>query len=190
MKILENSCLDTESKLNDVEAFYQDLYMEEPIDMDCLNAMLGHINRTLSSEDTAQIMESIDYDDILDDARPTPKESSPDLEGIGYEIRYLLVSHPSCRDIIHQVFNEAIHLAKFPTPWQVSCTVILHKKGAKSDLANYRPIARIAADCNVFTRIMNSRAVQVANKIITPYQCGFLPGRYSDDHGMSLSASR
>jgi hypothetical protein len=122
----------------------------------------------------------------LQGASRTPKESSPGLDGIGYEILSLLVSHPSCRDIIHQVFNDAIRLAKFPKSWQTSCIIILHKKGDKSDLANYRPITLIAADCKVFTRIINSRVVHVANKIITPYQCGFLPGRYIGDHGMSL----
>ncbi|KAK4522081.1 Mediator of RNA polymerase II transcription subunit 20 (Mediator complex subunit 20) [Mucor velutinosus] len=152
------ACLDMETKLNATESFYQDLYTEEPID----------------------------YDDILDGARRTPKQGSPGLDGIGYEIFYLLVSHPSCRDIIHQVFNDAVLLAKFPKAWQASCIIILHKKGDKSDLANYRPITLIAADCKVFTRIMNSRVVQVANRIITPYRCGFLPGRYIGDHGMSL----
>ncbi|KAK4521913.1 uncharacterized protein ATC70_004451 [Mucor velutinosus] len=180
------ACLDTETKLNAAESFYQDLYTEEPIDMDCLNTMLGHIDRTVSPEDATMIMEPIDYDDILDGARRTPKQSSPGLDGIGYEILYLLVSHPSCRDIIHQVFNDAVRSAKFPKSWQASCIIILHKKGDKSDLANYRPITLIAADCKVFTRIMNSRVVQVANRIITPYQCGFLPGRYIGDHGMSL----
>ncbi|KAK4517558.1 putative PHD type zinc finger protein with BAH domain-containing protein [Mucor velutinosus] len=80
------ACLDMETKLNATESFYQDLYTEEPID----------------------------YDDILDGARRTPKQGSPGLDGIGYEILYLLVSHPSCRDIIHQVFNDAVRLAKFP----------------------------------------------------------------------------
>ncbi|KAK4518952.1 poly(A)-specific ribonuclease [Mucor velutinosus] len=178
--------LDTEPKLNAAESFYQDPYTEEPIDMDCLNTMLGHIDRTVSSENATMIMEPIDYDDILDGARQTPKQSSPGLDGIGYEILYLLVSHPSCRDIIHQVFNDVVRLEKFPKSWQASCIIILHKKGDKSDLANYRPITLISADCKVFTRIMNPRVVQVANRIITPYQCGFLPGRYIGDYGRSL----
>jgi hypothetical protein len=33
---------------------------------------------------------------------------------------------------------------------------------------------------------MNSRVIPVANKLINPYQCGFLSGRYIGDHGMSL----
>lgn len=180
------ACLDTATKLNAVQIFYQDLYTDEPIDLDSLNFMLGHIDRTVSSEDADFIMEPIDYDDILQGARRTPKESSPGLDGIGYEILLLLVSHPSCRDIFHQVFNDAIRLAKFPKSWQASCIIILHKKGDKSDLANCRPITLIAADCKIFTRIMNARVVEVANTIITPYQCGFLPGRYIGDHGMSL----
>jgi hypothetical protein len=181
-----DDCLDTESKLNAAEVFYQDLYTEEHIDLDSLNTMLGHIDRTVSPEDATQITEPIDYDDILHGASRTPKESSPGLDGIGYEILYLIVSHPSCRDIILQVFNDALHSAKFPKFWQASCIILLPKKGDLSDLANFRPITLIAADCKVFTRLLNSRVIQAAKKIINPYQCGFLPGRYIGDHGMSL----
>lgn len=181
-----DDCLDTDSKLQAAEVFYQDLYTEEHIDLECLNTMLGHIDRTVSPADGTQIIAPIQYDDILLGASRTPNESSPGLDGIGYEILYLLVSHPSCRDIILQVFNDAIHLGRFPKSWQTSCIILLPKKGDLSDLANYRPITLISADCKVFTRIMNARVVQVANKLITPYQCGFLPGRYIGDHGMSL----
>ncbi|KAK4514843.1 uncharacterized protein ATC70_002448 [Mucor velutinosus] len=179
-------CLDTASKLNAAERFYQKLYTEERIDSTCLNKMLDYIDTTLSADDANQITALIDYDDILLGSARTPKESSPGLDGIGYEILYLIISHPSCRDIVHQVFNDAIQHAKFPKSWQESCIILLFKKGDRSDLANYRPITLIAADCKVFTRIMNSRVIPVANKLINPYQCGFLSGRYIGDHGMSL----
>ncbi|CAO0798869.1 unnamed protein product [Mucor circinelloides] len=179
-------CLDTASKLNAAERFYQKLYTDERIDSTCLNTMLDYIDTTVPTAEASQITASIDYEDILLGSGRTPKESSPGLDGIGYEILYLLVSHPSCRDIVTQVFNDALQLAKFPKSWQESCIILLHKKGDRSDLANYRPITLIAADCKVFTRIMNSRVIPVANKLISPYQCGFLSGRYIGDHGMSL----
>ncbi|KAK4512322.1 uncharacterized protein ATC70_003020 [Mucor velutinosus] len=55
-----------------------------------------------------------------------------------------------------------------------------------TDLGNYRPITLIASDCKVFTRLLNSRVIQVASDIIGPHQSGFLRGRYIGDHGMAL----
>ncbi|KAK4513077.1 uncharacterized protein ATC70_011523 [Mucor velutinosus] len=179
-------CLETSTKLDAAKVFYQDLYTEEEIDLNCVERMLQYIDKTIPAEDSQDIIEDIPYEDIIQGSRRTPNGSSPGLDGICYEILHLLVINPSCEAIILQVFNDALSLGKFPKSWQESCIVLLPKKGDMTDLGNYRPITLIASDCKVFTRLLNSRVIEVASDLIGPHQSGFLRGRYIGDHGMSL----
>ena len=58
-----------------------------------------------------------------------------------------------------------------------SIVVTLFKKGDKSDLANWRPIALSNSDLKLLTKILANRLNVIASKILSPHQYGFIQGR-------------
>lgn len=58
------------------------------------------------------------------------------------------------------------------------------KKGDLSDPKNWRPISLINTDAKVFTRIVSSRLIPYANKIVTPFQTSFFRGRFIAENGL------
>ncbi|KAK4521006.1 uncharacterized protein ATC70_006890 [Mucor velutinosus] len=178
-------CEDTESKLDAIHTFYTDLYTKKDIDMNCLETMLGFVQRQLGSADAQSIIAAITMDDLLEGAQRCPSKSSPGLDGLPYEILHLILSNPHCHSIALKVYNEAITLARFPLSWQQACIALIPKKGDLADLANWRPISLINTDCKVFTRLLNARIVPLASSLITEYQAGFMRDRFIGDHGLT-----
>ncbi|OAD72129.1 hypothetical protein PHYBLDRAFT_7220, partial [Phycomyces blakesleeanus NRRL 1555(-)] len=51
-------------------------------------------------------------------------------------------------------------------------------------LMNLCPIALINSDAKVFTHLMNAHMISAVTTLITPYQTGFVQGRFIADNGM------
>ncbi|EYB96963.1 hypothetical protein Y032_0145g2508 [Ancylostoma ceylanicum] len=54
-------------------------------------------------------------------------------------------------------FTRYVEELRVPTAWKTSNTVLLHKKGEKEDLGNYRPISLLPVLYKVFTRCLLAR---------------------------------
>jgi Reverse transcriptase (RNA-dependent DNA polymerase) len=63
---------------------------------------------------------------------------------------------------------------------QLSYIRLLHKRGARSDLHNWRPIALTNTDAKIVTRALDSRLRTVLPTLIHPDQTGFVPDRSID----------
>ncbi|CAI5482595.1 unnamed protein product [Closterium sp. Yama58-4] len=66
-------------------------------------------------------------------------------------------------------------------------TVLLHKKGTKDQVQNYRPITLLNSTYKLVARVLANRMRKVLNTVISEEQYGFLPGRRLAD-GVSLIA--
>ena len=179
-------CSTTMDKLDAVHSFYDVLYSPEPTHRYSMDKLLRGIQNTISVDDAEYIISGIDIEDILQSATRCPKVSSPGRDGLPYPILRLILAHPDCKDLVIAVYNDALNLGVFPSSWQETCIVLLPKKGDLRNLANWRPISLINTDCKVFTRILNSRVIGAANKVITQHQAGFMPNRFIGDHGLAL----
>lgn len=63
---------------------------------------------------------------------------------------------------------------------------LLPNKGDLTDPRNWRSIALINTDAKVFTRLLNARLMPHMNRLISPYQLGFMPGRFIGENGKLL----
>ena len=75
------------------------------------------------------------------------------------------------------VFNQCLQNGQLLPHHRRSATVLLYKKGRKTDPANYRPIALINSDAKIFTKLIANRIKPVMSLLIHPDQSGFVPGR-------------
>ncbi|CAI5989863.1 unnamed protein product [Closterium sp. NIES-65] len=60
-------------------------------------------------------------------------------------------------------------------------TILLHKKGDKGDLGNYRPITLLSTVYKILAKVMASRLKTVLHEVISEDQYGFIPGRQLAD---------
>ncbi|CAI5472698.1 unnamed protein product [Closterium sp. Yama58-4] len=68
-----------------------------------------------------------------------------------------------------------------PTETKEAVTILLHKKGEKDELNNYRPITLLNFTYKVLARVVADRMKSVLHMVIFPEQYGFIPGwRLSD----------
>ncbi|CAI7872420.1 unnamed protein product [Closterium sp. NIES-53] len=71
-------------------------------------------------------------------------------------------------------FEETAHLSESLT---TAVTVLLHKKGDKGKLENYRPITLLSALYKIIVKGMANRIKRVLREVILDDQHGFVPGR-------------
>ncbi|CAI7854640.1 unnamed protein product [Closterium sp. NIES-53] len=68
--------------------------------------------------------------------------------------------------------------ASLPVEIKEAVTILLHKKGERDQLNNYRPITLLNLSYKVLARVIANRMKTVLHQVISPEQCGFLPGRW------------
>ena len=185
---LHRLCISKEEMLDAAFVFYDKLYSPDPIDLEAVQSLLDSIppSATLSSSDASLLMDAISFDEIVEAFGRCPKISSPGMDGLPYPIVKLIVLHPACREIVTQVYNDALLHGIFPPSWLATSVCLLPKTGDLADLRNWRPISLINADAKVFTRILNARFLSVTDDMINPYQSGFVRGRFIADNGLLM----
>ena len=71
------------------------------------------------------------------------------------------------------LFNKSLEAGYFPEVWKDSYIIPLHKSGSKSDITNYRGIAKLSVIPKLFEKIITEQLCFQVENIITPYQHGF-----------------
>ncbi|CAI5466116.1 unnamed protein product, partial [Closterium sp. Yama58-4] len=71
--------------------------------------------------------------------------------------------------------------AALPAEIKEAVTILLHKKGDKEQLNNYRPITLLNFAYKVLARVVADRMKSVLHMVISPEQYGFIPGRRLSD---------
>ncbi|CAI5460850.1 unnamed protein product [Closterium sp. Yama58-4] len=71
--------------------------------------------------------------------------------------------------------------AVLSTEVKEAVTILLHKKGDKDQLNNYRPITLLNFTYKVLARVVADRMKKFLSRVISPEQYGFLPGRRLTD---------
>jgi len=70
---------------------------------------------------------------------------------------------------------------EIPTRWRAAKTIVLHKSGATTDAANFRPIALEAVALKCVERIVLQRILPGTRDTLNPQQYGFRRGRSTHD---------
>jgi len=71
------------------------------------------------------------------------------------------------------IFNLSLSQCRFPSIWKESFIIPLFKKGNKSDISNYRGIAKLSSIPKLFEKIITCQLQHHCRSIISPCQHGF-----------------
>ncbi|CEP09196.1 hypothetical protein, partial, partial [Parasitella parasitica] len=141
----------------------------------------------LSPTAAQSIVEPITFDDLCNAFSRAPSASSPDMDGLPYQLVDLIVTHhPACREIALATFNNALTSSNLPSSWLESCIVLLPQKDPRELLQTWRPISLINTDPKVFTPIPSGRMIDQASTLINPFQTEFVRDWYIADNGLLM----
>lgn len=100
---------------------------------------------------------------------------SPGVDGLPVE------AYRHHRDVLAallaRLFTAIGTTGQVPDAFLLGAITFIHKKGPKSDPANYRPITLLNSDYRTLTRVLASRLGPALGKAVGREQCAFLPGR-------------
>ena len=91
-------------------------------------------------------------------------------------------------------FTDRIRLntKKIPEQWRLSKIVPVHKKGSKSEIENYRPVANLCSTSKIFERLILNRInqLEILNSVdlTGKEQHGFKKGRGTSSAGLQLQS--
>ena len=128
----------------------------------------GNLGETVS-------MDGIEYDDVCNSIRnlKTNKSIGPDKIP-PYIVKGLLDFFAFPLKII---FNLSLKYSTFPDAWKEVKVCPIFKKGVKTNIENYRPIAVLNVPAKIFESIINDRIYFMVSKNISQYQHGFVKNK-------------
>lgn len=93
--------------------------------------------------------------------------------------------HPSilknCSSVLYgpltTIFNESLASGQFPDIWKRSSVTPIFKKGSRSNIENYRCIAKLPTIGKFFEHLVNVLLTKMVESQITPRQFGFMKHR-------------
>ena len=112
-------------------------------------------------------------------------------KGVGLDIintELVIEFHKVFPDFLLTLFNNILTSGIFPESWSYALVVLVHKKGSKNDLNNYRGISLLSALAKLFYSVLNTRIMNWAESenIFSPTQLGFRKGNRTSDALMIL----
>lgn len=83
---------------------------------------------------------------------------------------------------IQLLFNEILLTGLIPEQWKTSFIVLIHKKGDKTDIQNYRPISLTSTVYKTFSKCLSTRLKPILEFNQPPEQAAFRKGYSTVDH--------
>ena len=77
------------------------------------------------------------------------------------------------------IFGKSLLTGQVPVDWKLAEVVALHKKGARSDRGNYRPVSLTSVCCKVLESLVRDHLMShlLNNDLLSKSQFGFVKGR-------------
>ena len=97
---------------------------------------------------------------------------------------------PNFYKVLTVLYNKVKDGGKFPADWNRGRVCMVHKRGLREILGNYRPLTVINALSGLYSRILNSRLTQVVEEhlLLGQIQNGFRRGRMGSDNSFVLDS--
>ena len=97
-------------------------------------------------------------------------------------IEYIKMGGPKLLGYLEKLFNDCLDKGEIPQAWKNADVIILHKKGDKEDIKNYRPISLLSHTYKLLTRIITNRVTRRLDEFQPVEQAGFRGGYNTIDH--------
>ncbi|PZC85873.1 hypothetical protein B5X24_HaOG215235 [Helicoverpa armigera] len=151
--------------------FYRTLYQSLEIE---------HVVKHYDTPTNEQEIPEIIKEEVIRAVRTQKNDKAPGSDLVTNEL--LKITLPVIASKLTQIFNEIIETEKTPKDWTKSTIILLHKKGDKGDITNYRPISLMSNMYKVFSKIILSRIETTLEESQPKEQAGFRRNYSTIDH--------
>ena len=86
-----------------------------------------------------------------------------------------------------KVLNEARSKGYLPSEMKQGIISLIHKKGDRDEIRNYRPITLLNGDYKIFTRVLTKRLNMAVSTFVSSCQKGFVPRSFIAEATMMLN---
>ena len=109
-------------------------------------------------------------DELKTNKSPGPDNIHP---RVLHELRYVIST------TLGNIYNDSMNAGIIPEDWKTSTVTVIHKKGKKSCVENYRPISLTCVTCKVMESIIRDKIMEyfLLNNLFSSAQYGFIKGR-------------
>ena len=167
--------MNMEETMNEIRKFYEQLYTSTNTgDGNFFDNLT--INNTLTETDRQKCEGYITKQEYLTAVAKIKNNKSPGPDGIPNEF-YKMFSKELSAFLI-TVFNECFDKGTITFSQKISVVALIHKKGSKYDLKNYRPISLTCTDYKILAQILADRMHKILDKVISFDQSGYVKGRF------------
>ena len=130
---------------------------------------IGHMDGNVSIE---EVNEAISL---------TKKGKATGLDGLNREL--ISIFHQKSPETLAKLYTQILNIGTFPREWSTSLMILIHKKGDKTELSNYRGILLLPTLSKNFCSILNKRILSWAtnNNKFSEAQLGFMKGNRTSD---------
>ena len=93
-------------------------------------------------------------------------------------------------ELLTLLYNKVKKSGSFPPGWNKGRVTLVHKKGSKEELTNYRPLTVIVSLSGLYSRLLNERLTRVVEThgLLGEVQNGFRKGRMGADNSFILDS--
>ena len=151
-----------------VAEFYKNLYDSKDSTM------------SQKSEDGAKDVPHILSSEVDEAIRRMKNGKSPGDDGISIDV--LKLGGEELSKVLLKLFNKCLLENNIPDDWNNAIVILIHKKGDKEDLRNYRPISLLSVLYKIFTKILSNRLEKILDSSQPREQAGFRKGFNTMDH--------
>lgn len=110
---------------------------------------------------------------------------TPGEDGIYNEL--LKLASDQILPSLTNIFNKILQTEEIPEQWKSSTIILLHKKGTKDDMNNYRPISLMSNLYKLFSKVLTRRLTKVLDENQPTEQAGFRSGFSTTDHLQAIN---
>lgn len=167
----------------DIANSFNDYFIKSPLKLQSEIKTIGNTSKVNSINSNSLFFSPVTEEEVIKIINKLKSKNSYGLD----EVPITLVK--KCSDLIvhplSHIFNECLAQGIFPDRLKYAKIVPIHKKGKKTLLGNYRPIALLSSFSKILEKIIAIKLIKflTKNKIISRYQFGFVEGR-STEHAI------
>ncbi|KAM9964024.1 hypothetical protein ACTFIW_005667 [Dictyostelium discoideum] len=176
-----------EEILETARAYYEKLYEKKDCNEEAHQSLLETFTKEINPNILKSINTPIEEEEIRLCVEKLQEGKAPGEDGLipTFYKNHLNQILPMLLELYNHFWDNDI-----PKEIKQGLIIIIYKnKGDPNNLDNYRPITLLNVDYKIYSKIINNRILRFLDKIISPYQSGFVPNRLLHDNIITLNTT-